>query len=45
MSNLIYQVHNKTYISQKGVGLYPTTGTASDWYKDRLQFSYANTSP
>ena len=35
MSDLIYQVHNQTYTSQKGIGLYPTAGTARDWYKDK----------
>lgn len=32
MSDRAYAVHEKRYISQKSIGLYPTTGTASDWF-------------
>ena len=32
MSNAIKEVHGKKYESQKSIGLYKTTGTASDWY-------------
>jgi len=32
MRDLILNVHDEYYTSQKGIGLYPTTGTASDWY-------------
>ena len=35
MSNAIVQVHGKIYINQKGISLYPTTGSADDWlYSD-----------
>ena len=27
----IIKVHGKSYTSQKSIGLYPTSGTASDW--------------
>jgi len=32
MSDRIFGVHGKYYTSQKGIGLYPTSGTARDWY-------------
>ncbi len=32
MSSAIGAVHSKRYISQKSIGLYVTTGTASDWF-------------
>ncbi|XP_065909435.1 carboxypeptidase O-like [Dysidea avara] len=32
MRDLIIDVHDEYYTSQKGIGLYPTTGTASDWF-------------
>ena len=28
----IYSVHGKSYTSQPSIGLYPTTGTANDWF-------------
>ena len=31
MSRAIDAVHGKSYTSQKSIGLYKTTGTASDW--------------
>ena len=31
MSAAIFAVHGKSYTSQKSIGLYKTTGTASDW--------------
>jgi len=32
MSDRIFAVNGKFYTSQKSIGLYPTSGTASDWY-------------
>ena len=32
MRDLIFDVHDRYYNSEKSIGLYPTTGTASDWY-------------
>uniref|UniRef100_A0A1X7V284 Peptidase M14 domain-containing protein n=1 Tax=Amphimedon queenslandica TaxID=400682 RepID=A0A1X7V284_AMPQE len=32
MSDIIYNVLEKRYISQKSIGLYPTTGSADDWF-------------
>lgn len=32
MSDDIFGVHGKSYTSQKSIGLYKATGTASDWY-------------
>ncbi|XP_065913902.1 carboxypeptidase B-like [Dysidea avara] len=32
MSDRIFAVHGKFYTSQKSIGLYPTSGTASDWF-------------
>lgn len=32
MSNAILQVHGKKYVSEKSIGLYPTTGSADDWF-------------
>ncbi|XP_065890606.1 carboxypeptidase B-like [Dysidea avara] len=32
MSDRIFAVHGKYYTSQKGIGLYPTSGTARDWF-------------
>jgi len=32
MSDRIFGVNGKFYTSQKSIGLYPTSGTASDWY-------------
>ena len=31
MRDVIRAVHGKSYTSQKSIGLYKTTGTASDW--------------
>ena len=31
MRDLIRNVHGMSYTSQKSIGLYPTSGTASDW--------------
>ena len=31
MNRAIFAVHGKSYTSQKSIGLYKTTGTASDW--------------
>ena len=31
MSEVIFEVHDEYYESQKSIGLYPTTGSASDW--------------
>lgn len=31
MRDLILGVHGMSYTSQKSIGLYPTSGTASDW--------------
>ena len=31
MNIAIFAVHGKSYTSQKSIGLYKTTGTASDW--------------
>ena len=31
MRDQIFNVHDKFYSSDKSIGLYPTTGTASDW--------------
>ena len=31
MADTIKNVHGKRYTSQKSIGLYKTTGTASDW--------------
>ena len=31
MKSSILAVHSKSYTSQKSIGLYKTTGTASDW--------------
>lgn len=33
MRDLILEVHGEYYTSEKSIGLYPTSGTASDWYK------------
>ena len=33
MRDLILEVHGEYYTSQKSIGLYPTSGTASDWYE------------
>lgn len=32
MSESIYAIRGRTYINQKSIGLYPTTGTADDWF-------------
>jgi hypothetical protein len=32
MSDLIYEVNGVRYTSQKSIGLYPTTGSADDWF-------------
>lgn len=32
MSAAIQSVHGKLYTSQKAIGLYPTSGTARDWF-------------
>ena len=32
MQRAIFAVHGKSYTSQKSIGLYKTTGTASDWW-------------
>lgn len=32
MRDAIRTVHGKSYTSQKSIGLYKTTGTASDWW-------------
>ncbi|XP_065833344.1 carboxypeptidase B-like isoform X2 [Oscarella lobularis] len=32
MSAVAFEVHGKRYVSQKGIGLYPATGTAIDWF-------------
>ena len=32
MSVVIQMVHGKLYMSQKAIGLYPTSGTARDWF-------------
>ena len=32
MRDQILSVHGSYYSSEKSIGLYPTTGTASDWY-------------
>lgn len=32
MSDDMFEVHGKKYISQKSIQLYLTTGTASDWF-------------
>ncbi|XP_062502732.1 zinc carboxypeptidase-like [Corticium candelabrum] len=32
MSRSAYEIHQKHYTSQKSIGLYPTSGTASDWF-------------
>ncbi|XP_065833342.1 carboxypeptidase B-like isoform X1 [Oscarella lobularis] len=32
MSAVAYEVHNRRYTSQKSIGLYPTTGSADDWF-------------
>ena len=29
---IIYSVHGKFYSNQKSIGLYPTTGSADDWF-------------
>ncbi|XP_065196663.1 carboxypeptidase B-like [Sycon ciliatum] len=34
MRSLILSVHGMSYTSQKSIGLYPTSGTASDWFYD-----------
>ena len=31
MRDRILEVHGEYYTSQKSIGLYPTSGTASDW--------------
>ncbi|KAI9215845.1 hypothetical protein BC828DRAFT_336387, partial [Blastocladiella britannica] len=31
MAKIIKKIHGKTYVSQKSIDLYPTTGSASDW--------------
>lgn len=31
MKQSIFNVHDKSYTSQKSIDLYKTTGTASDW--------------
>lgn len=28
----IYSVNGRTYTNQKSIGLYPTTGSADDWF-------------
>ncbi|XP_065833345.1 uncharacterized protein [Oscarella lobularis] len=32
MSSVAFEVHGARYTSQKSIGLYPTSGTASDWF-------------
>ena len=32
MRDQILSIHDEFYTSEKSIGLYPTTGTASDWY-------------
>ncbi len=32
MANAIYFVNGHRYINQKSIGLYPTTGSADDWF-------------
>ncbi len=32
MAEAIYSVHSKYYNNQKSIGLYPTTGSADDWF-------------
>ena len=32
MAAAIFEVHGQQYVSQKGIGLYPTSGTARDWF-------------
>ena len=32
MSAAIFEVNSQRYVSQKGIGLYPTSGTARDWF-------------
>jgi len=32
MSDLMFKVHRKKYVSQPSIDLYPTTGGASDWF-------------
>ncbi len=32
MSEAIYSVHGSRYTNQKSIGLYPTTGSADDWF-------------
>ncbi|KAI9219922.1 hypothetical protein BC828DRAFT_439242 [Blastocladiella britannica] len=32
MAKIIKKIHGKTYVSQKSIDLYPTTGSASDWF-------------
>lgn len=32
MSDAIYAVHGQRYTNQKSIGLYPTTGSADDWF-------------
>ena len=36
----VLQVHEKRYTSQKSIGLYPTTGTASDWLELENSLNY-----
>ncbi len=36
MNTTIHDVHGKKYTSQKSIGLYKTTGTASDWCAPHL---------
>ena len=31
LNRAIFAIHGKSYTSQKSIGLYKTTGTASDW--------------
>lgn len=43
MSDRIFAVNGKFYTSQKSIGLYPTSGTASDWYErkpNKPQFKF-----
>ena len=32
MSDSIYSINGKTYINKKSITLYPTTGSADDWF-------------